>query len=63
MKYYLVEDITKKEIVNRIVRADSPTQAMSRVTYETLKEADGYIPEESATTRIVLKLIGWFIKK
>ncbi|XRJ96343.1 hypothetical protein ACPBEI_00825 [Latilactobacillus sakei] len=52
MKYYLVEDITKKGIVNRIVRADSPTQAMSRVTYEMLKEANGATPEESATTGI-----------
>lgn len=52
MKYYLVENITEKGIVNRIVQADSPTQAMSRVTYEMLKEADGSTPEESATTGI-----------
>lgn len=52
MKYYLVEDITETGIVNRIVWADSPTQAMSQVTYKMLKEADGSTPEESATTGI-----------
>lgn len=52
MKYYLVEDVTEKGIMNRIVQADSPTQAMARVTYEMLKEADGSTPEESATIGI-----------
>lgn len=53
MKYYLVEDVTEKgRLVNRIVKADSPTQAMARVTYEMLKEADGSNPEESATIGI-----------
>ena len=53
MKYYLVEDITEKGIVNRIVRAASPVQAMSHVTYEILKEEyNGATPEDSATTGI-----------
>ena len=53
MKYYLVEDVTEKgRLLNRIVQADSPAQAMARVTYEMLKEADGSTPEESATTGI-----------
>lgn len=52
MKYYLVEDVTEKGIVNRIVRADSPTQAMSQVAYKMLKAADGSTPEQSATIGI-----------
>ena len=39
--------------MNRIVRAASPVQAMSHVTYEILKEEyNGATPEDSATTGI-----------